>query len=393
MLKDAERQLRVAVITDYFPTSVQPWAGHSAYQTLLELSRKCTVEVFYPESVYPAILTPKSRTYASLDRTHAVPGIPTHYLPFRALPLVTRPINGWLAARAVKKKVKAFRPDVILSYIVYPDGFAAVRVGKSLRVPAVLTAIGSDLNRIPGVLVRQLTRYALKNAGAVFTVSSDLLHTARRLGAPERRSMAILNGCDTAKFRPRDRSAARLALNVPQGQEVVLYVGRLDVRKGLNELVEAVAVLRRDRPAVHLYIVGEGADRVILNAAVARCHLEADTTFVPSCTTDRVALWMAAADLVTLPSYKEGCPNVILEALASGRPVVATNVGGIPELMDGSSGRLIPPNDVPSLTVALDEVLSARWDADELANRHERSWSDVSDDVFGLLKNVLQRRF
>lgn len=384
--------LRVAVVTDYFPTSVQPWAGHSAYQTLLELAQECTVEVFYPESVYPAFLTPGSRTFASLDRTYAVPGIPTHYLPFYAIPYLSRPLNGWLAYRAVRAKVEAFQPDVVLSYIAYPDGFAAVRVAKALGVPAVITAIGSDLNRIPGALVKLLTQRALRKAAAVITVSHDLLRTARRLGASEDTSFAVLNGCDTAKFRPRERAAARKLLDIPQQQEVVLYVGRLDLRKGLVELIEALATLRHQRPGVHLYIVGEGADRVHLNEVVARCDASADITFVPSCTTDRVATWMAAADLVTLPSYKEGCPNVVLEALASGRPVVATRVGGIPELIDDRSGRLVPAHDVPALTQGLNEVLSTTWDADELAHRHERSWKDVAADVLDVLTAVAPRR-
>ena len=386
-----QRKLRVAVITDYFPTSVQPWAGHSAYQTLLELAELCDVHVFYPESVYPKFLTPRSRTYHALDRTYEPPGIAVDYLPFVALPLLSRPLNGWLAARAVREHVKAFKPDVILSYIVYPDGFAAVRVANRLRVPAVVTAIGSDLNRIGGLFVKRMTRYTLRRSREVITVSRDLLTTARRLGARANRSVAILNGCDTSKFRPRDREAARETLAIPLHQDIVLYVGRLDLRKGLIELIEAMALLRRRRPSAHCYIVGEGADRILLNEAVSRLEMEAHITFVPSCTTERVAIWIAAADLLTLPSYKEGCPNVILESLCSGRPVVATNVGGIPELMNDSSGRLVSPKAVAPLAKALEEVLSLQWNAGELANKHHRSWQDVSDDVYAVLQKAVRR--
>jgi glycosyltransferase involved in cell wall biosynthesis len=100
---------------------------------------------------------------------------------------------------------------------------------------------------------------------------------------------------------------------------------------------------------------------------------------------------MAASDLVTLPSYREGCPNVIVEALAAGRPVVATNVGGIPELMDERSGRLVAPKDSIALATALDEVLSQSWDASEIAGRHSRNWSDVSADVENILVATLER--
>jgi glycosyltransferase involved in cell wall biosynthesis len=97
---------------------------------------------------------------------------------------------------------------------------------------------------------------------------------------------------------------------------------------------------------------------------------------------------MAAADLVTLPSYAEGCPNVVLEALASGRPVVATKVGGIPEIMDESVGRLVPPKDVSSLTAALNEVLSQDWNADAIAKRRTRGWSAVADAVEQNLQQI-----
>jgi glycosyltransferase involved in cell wall biosynthesis len=252
----------------------------------------------------------------------------------------------------------------------------------------VITAIGSDLNRISGSAVRRLTRYALRKAAATVTVSRDLLRTARSLGAPQASSVAILNGCDTTKFRPRDRISARETLDIPLKQEIILYVGRLDLRKGLVELIEAVSALRQKRPNVHCYIVGEGADRTLLNECVARCNIHSHVTFVPSCGTERVATWIAASDLLTLPSYKEGCPNVILEALCSGRPVVATNVGGIPELMDQASGRLIDPKNVEQLTVALDEVLAAQWDAGALSDKHHRSWQDVADDLNVVLRDA-----
>jgi glycosyltransferase involved in cell wall biosynthesis len=171
-----------------------------------------------------------------------------------------------------------------------------------------------------------------------------------------------------------------------------VYVGRLDVAKGLRELIEAMARLRVERPRAHCYIVGDGHDKSILVEAIARQGVGEAVTLVPSCPTDQVALWMAAADLVTLPSYREGCPNVVIEALASGRPVVASDVGGIPELMDDSSGRLVPANDASALTIALGEVLSQQWDPAEISGRHSRSWSDVSYDVQKILEQVLSSR-
>jgi len=383
--------MRVAVITRYFPTSQEPWAGHSAFQTLRILARQCELKVFYPESQYPPLLTPGSRAGRQIDFEHRVDGVEVEYIPYFALPAVSRPLNGFSASRSILSRVRAYRPEIILNYIVYPDGDAALRVARALRVPFVVTAIGSDLNVIPDPVCGWLTRRVLREADFTVTVSGDLLKTARRLGAPAERSGAVLNGCDTTIFHPRDRAEARATLGISGDAEAVVYVGRMDMAKGLGELIAAIADLRERRPHLHAWIVGDGPARQQLVDAIASRDVGDRVTLMPSCPTDKVALWMAASDLITLPSYREGCPNVVIEALASGRPVVATDVGGIPELMDDHSGRLVPARDSQALGKALDEVLSQPWDAAAIAARHGRSWADVSRDVEKVLTATLER--
>jgi len=385
--------VRIAVITQYFPNSAQPWAGHSAYQTLRVLARTHDVQVFYPESRYPAFLTPKSRTYGALDPEYQPAGVKTKYIPYTALPLISRPLNGWLMYRALLPHVRSYSPDIILNYVIYPDGYAAVRIAQKLNVPVVLTAIGSDLNRISDSVCARHTKYALQHASYTTTVSGDLLNTARKLGADPARSSAILNGCDTSIFHPADRQAAREELNVPADAEAVVYVGRLDLRKGLLELVQAVAQLSKARPALHCYLVGDGSDKPALEAAIHEHGAESHIHFVPACLTAGVARWMTAADLVTLPSYNEGCPNVVIEALASGRPVVATRVGGIPELVDDACGRLVPPRDIDALRAALKDVLDTSWHPNTIGARYDKSWQDVSSELEQVLSRTLDDTF
>lgn len=394
--------MRIAVLTHYFPTSRDPWAGHSAYQTLRLIARQHPVHVFYPESVYPAALTPPSRRAQApvLDRTWQPGEVDVTYIPFPALPIVSRPLNGFVIAHRLLPAIRRWQPDILLNYIVYPSGYAAVRVAHALRIPVVLTAIGSDLNRIPDPLCRLLTRSALRQADMVTTVSQDLCRTAQHLGAPVSRSRAILNGCDTAVFHPASRAEARHALaldpltldplTLDPEAEIVLYVGRLDLRKGLLELIDAIATLAPTRPRLRCFLVGDGSDEPALRAAIARHNLGHIISLIPPCRTAQVAQWMAAADLVTLPSYKEGCPNVVLEALAAGRPVVASNVGGIPELMDETCGRLIPTHDVPALAAALQSTLSQTWDAQAISTRHSRSWANVAADLNQVLSQLSQ---
>jgi len=101
---------------------------------------------------------------------------------------------------------------------------------------------------------------------------------------------------------------------------------------------------------------------------------------------------MAAADLVTLPSYMEGCPNVVLEALACGRPVVATNVGGIPEILSEECGRLVPPRDARSLAMALAEVLDCSWDAAAISAHGSRSWNTVASELLDIFESLVSAR-
>lgn len=383
--------MKLAVVTHYFPTSAMPWQGHSAYQTLRELAKMCEVHVFCSVAEYPTLLKPKS-PHKAVDLAWRPGEVNVTYVPYTAVPVVSRPLNGYSIARKLLPHVREFDPDVILNYVIYPQGLAAVIIGKKLHVPTVLTAIGSDLNRISDPLCGLLTRKTLRGADFVTTVSHDLCLTARRMGAHPGSTRPKLNGCNTKVFYPRPRLAARETLGLDPESEVIVYVGRLDLRKGLMELVDAMAALRRKRPKAHCYLIGDGPAQAELEAAVAKQNLRDTITFVPPRMSEEVAVWMGASNLVTLPSYNEGCPNVVIEALSSGRPVVATRVGGIPELMDERTGRMVPKQNVPALTKALEQVLEAKWDAQYISKLHGRSWTDVARDLRGIFQELIGRR-
>ena len=166
----------------------------------------------------------------------------------------------------------------------------------------------------------------------------------------------------------------------------------MDVKKGLRELIEAAAALHPQRPNLHVYLVGEGPDGPSLKPPFSRSNAAGYIHALPGCAPDDVAVWMAAADLVTLPSYMEGCPNVVLEALACGRPVVATNVGGIPEIMSDACGRLVPPREPAALAQALASVLDATWDAAAISAHWSRSWNTVAAELLEVFESVLSNR-
>ena len=201
-----------------------------------------------------------------------------------------------------------------------------------------------------------------------------------RYGADPERIRAIPNGCDAALFHPGDRRAAREALGLPQDDEIVLEVGRLVPEKGLRELLHATRRLAATRPGVRVVFVGDGPMQAELAAALIAepaLPLQLAGSQAPA----QVAQWMVASDLVTLPSYSEGHPNVLVEALACGRPVVATPVGGIPEVVDAASGLLVPARDADALAEALAQALDRDWDEATLARRFSRDWQQVARET------------
>jgi glycosyltransferase involved in cell wall biosynthesis len=384
--------LKIAVVTRYFPSSAEPWQGRSAYQTLRVLARLADVRVFYPNASYPSLLKPHSRSYDRLDDSYCPPDVKASYYDFPALPVLSRPFNGWMAARALLPAVRSFAPDLIFSCFLYPDSYAAHKIGKALAVPVVAMSIGSDINRIGDPFSAMLTRTVLREVDFLVTVSGDLRGKAVVMGAAPETTRAVVNGCDLSVFHVSDRLEARQKLHIDPASKVVVYIGRMDVKKGLRELVAAAASLHPARPNVHIYLIGEGPDRPLIENAIQANDAAGYIHALPACAFDDVAVWMAAADLVTLPSYMEGCPNVVLEALASGRPVVAANVGGIPEILSSECGQLVPPRDSSALAQALVSVLDGAWDAKAISARGSRSWETVAAELLDIFESLIPVR-
>ena len=366
------------MVTSQFPLAGEPNRGRPLLQTARELSRIARVRVLSPVARYPRWARPRSYVYRDAAPAHAVAGCDVAHVGYPALPALSRPFNGRSCARALEAPLRAFAPDVVLAYWLYPDAYGAMLAARQAGVPLVAGARGSDL-RVRDALSRALTRPVLQAASRILVVSQDLGRVAvARYGADPARLRTIPNGCDAGTFHPRDRTAARAALGVGADERLVVYVGRLVPEKGLRELLAAVERLSGDAAPVSLALVGDGPMRGELDAlAAGRPRLRLAGAQDPPA----VARWMCAADVVTLPSWSEGHPNVLVESLACGRPVVATPVGGVPEVVDESTGLLVPPRDPVALAQGLRQALEREWDADALAARFSRDWGQVARET------------
>jgi teichuronic acid biosynthesis glycosyltransferase TuaC len=380
--------MKITVVTSYFPTSARPYGGNSAFHTLRFLKPHASIEVICPQERYPNIPGLRPSRYEPADLAWKPPEFRTTYFEYPVIPILTRPFNGRVCANILLPYVRLSRPDLILNYWLYPDGYAAVRVGRELGVPVIVGAIGSDIRTRNDPFTVHLVRQTMSGADAVITVSEELRQRAIAQGIPAEKVTAILNGCDTSVFYPGDRAEARGKVGCDPASELILYAGNLLADKGLGELMDAFIELAESRPRLRLAIVGQGPYREALARRAAAAGVEDRVTMPGRGDAAVVAGWMRAADVFCLPSYSEGCPNVVVEALACGRPVVATKVGGIPELVNETCGMLIPPRNAGELAKALDRALSKPWDSEEIARTFTRSWETVAAETLAVCRKV-----
>jgi len=263
------------------------------------------------------------------------------------------------------------------------------------RRPVVLSVRGSDINLLEGGWVGRINRWIYRRMDLVLGVSQDVAAKLERAGVPAAKIRVVYNGVDS-RFRPGDQHSARAGLGLPPGAFVLLFVGLLVPVKGLEVLLEAVAALAE--PQVCCALVGAGPLRETLQARAGALGLEAQVVFAGARPTAEIPQWMQAADLLVLPSFSEGRPNVVLEAQASGLAVVATRVGGTPELVeDGVSGLLVDSGDPGQLARAITRLRQDGAERQRLGEEGRRraasfTWQASARQVKGLYEQVLGGR-
>jgi glycosyltransferase involved in cell wall biosynthesis len=386
------RNQRITIFTPFFPNSEQPYRGNSTYQLAQRLVEFADVSVVCPLPRYPRWMQPRGFDHRTANLDHRLPDVNAQYFEFPAVPIVTRAINGALCAHYLLDHVQSLAPNLILNYWLYPQGYAAVQIGRKLGIPVIVGSIGTDLNGITDPVTRLFTRLTLRQAHSVVTKSHHLCREAIRLGGDSSKVHTVMNGCDTTIFRIAERLQARVDLNVGPEGHLIVYVGRFEVTKGLIELVEALAMLRRRNRSVQLALVGDGPCQDLIVKHANKLGVAEHIRFVPPQTSRGVSRWLAAANLLALPSYAEGCPNVVLEATSCGRPVVATNVGGIPEVVDERCSVLVPPRDVAALAAGLELALDRDWDEQVIAKSFRRSWEDMAQETYDVCLSALTDR-
>lgn len=275
------------------------------------------------------------------------------------------------------------------------NSFTGAAVALRHRVPLVTTVNGSDINvgtqvRPGNGFRRWATLRGLQASRMVIGISQDLCSKVAGLGIPEERVVHIPDGFDGAKFHPMDASGARRALGLPLDRKIVLSVSNLVPVKGLDLLIDAFAKSRSSSEGAHLYIVGDGPEYEPLSQAIGEQGVENKVHLVGRRDHSEVPLWMNACDLFAMASHSEGWPSVLPEVLACGRPVVATAVGGIPEIIcEELLGELVSPGDAPGLMKAIDRNLRRSFDSEAISSYVQRfEWGCIVPRVLEVYRSV-----
>jgi glycosyltransferase involved in cell wall biosynthesis len=378
--------MKILVLTNLFPTPFDPLRGTFNRQQFERLGRRHEVDVITAVDFRQRL--GKRRPF------DGVPGVRCGYFNFFYPPRVGRALHAfcWWASLELQKgrAIRRARYDAVLASWGYPDAVGAGVLARHLGIPYVVKLHGSDLNvQANHAMRRRQITSALRGAGAVIAVSGALAARARELGADPSTTHVLYNGVDSGMFRPGDSGQAREYLGLPPGVPVVLFVGNLKRSKGCNDLLEAFPAVLSQQPDTLLVFVGEGPEQAVIAARAQALGCQAQLRFAGAVPHGDLPRWFQAASVLCLPSHNEGVPNVVLEAMACGTPVVATRVGGIPEVVPPFAGTLVEPRAQPALSGALLESLGRDWNPAAITEHASQfRWDDNIDRLESILATL-----
>jgi len=390
--------IRTLLFSTLYPSSVRPGHGIFVETRLRELLGNGRVQTkvvapvpwFFSSHArfggYARMAsTPLRETYQGVDVQH-----PRYFIPPKVGMSIAPFTLAMGAVPAIQRLLdEGFDFDLIDAHYYYPDGVAAALLSRYFKRPLVITARGSDINLVSNYLIpRKLIQWAASNAFASIGVSAALTGAMSRLGMATSKLITMRNGIDLVRFNPMPKAEARKVLGwaaVP----TLISVGHLVEDKGHHIAIEALSQLEH----FNLVIVGEGPERQALERLATRLGLHLRVAFTGRIEQMDLPVYYSAADILVLPSSREGWPNVLLEAMACGTPVVATDVGGVAEIVTTDvAGRRLRKRSSNELVSAVQSL----WDCypDKLAVRTHAesfSWQSTTVDQIGLFECITDK--
>ncbi|MCY4756635.1 glycosyltransferase family 4 protein [Pelomonas aquatica] len=391
--------MKILTFSTLFPSSVRPSHGIFVETRLRELLKSGQVEsrVIAPVPWFPSTnprwgdyarfaATPLREQRNGLDVRHP------RYLLAPKVGMTLAPLTLALGARAVVRELidEGFDFDLIDAHYYYPDGVAAALLAKWFGKPLTITARGTDLNLISQyALPRRMIEWAARRAAGSIGVCAALMDVLRGWGHDPARLNVLRNGVDLERFKPLPQDRMRAELGVG-GEPLLLSVGHLIERKGHHVAIEALAEMVKTRPGARLLVIGEGQERAALTALAARLGVNDKLRLTGSLPNTELLKWYSAADVLLLCSSREGWANVLLESMACGTPVVATDIWGTPEVVAApEAGRLVAERTGAAFAAGIEALLADGTDRAATRRYAEGfSWQSTTDGQLRLFNAI-----
>lgn len=385
--------MKILLFSSLFPNSARPSLGVFVENRLCHLIEDTGIEakVIAPIPFFPFKnkIFGKYADYARAPRFDMRDGVEIYYPRYFHLPVIGAFIQSkmmaWAGIRAAKKLIKqGYDFDVIDAHYLYPDGVAASEMSQAVGKPFTMTARGSDVTEIfPVSPYDARITDAAKVAGKVMTVSESLRQGLIAGGVDGAKVETLRNGVDTAIFYPDGFETARERVLQACGIETIapdsklfLSVGWLITRKRNHLMVDAMV----ERPNDHFIMIGDGPERRALESQAQKLNVADRVHFLGQKEHKDLRLYLSGVDILTLMSDREGWPNVLLEAMACGTPVVSTNAGGVSEFVNVPvAGRVVFSDKRRDILTEIDQLLSHYPLREDVVAYAERfSWLETS---------------
>lgn len=373
-MPDTDGRPHIVVLSSLFPSERQPMAGLFIRERMFRVGQELPLAVVSPVPWFPLqgllrCWRPGFRPGAARHETQR--GVDVWFPRFLSVPGLFKRLDGLFMALGAWPRLRRLRRegrlDVLDAHFGYPEGYAATLLGRWLRVPVTLTLRGTETRHARDSALAPRLRQALQHASRIIAVSESLRQVALGMGVPPDKVRVVGNGVDLKKFSPLPRAEARRRLGLQSDAPVLVTVGGLVERKGFHRVIELLPSLRHQHPGLTYLVVGgpspEGDMTDQLQQQVAALGLCDAVRFLGPLPPEELRVPLSAADVFVLATRNEGWANVLLEAMACGLPVVATDVGGNAEVVsEAALGRVVPFGDAEALRQALDSALCASWD-------------------------------
>lgn len=375
---------KILLLTNLYPTDYAPFRASFNRAQFSRLSKVYKIDIFIPVKLkeFYHLLVKKTETPAV--NNIEIKSVLFLYIPkiLRSLQPLFLLIPFLMNSISLRKK----KYNCVIGSWAFPDGVVAALLSKLFKLPVIIKVHGTDINIfMKDNLRRKIIIWSMKQASSIVCVSQALKNILIQSGIPENKIHVIYNGVDQEIF-PYSPPATN------KKPPLILFIGNIITTKGVIELYEAYKELVKTTD-IKLCFIGDGDMKEKLISLTSGDNLNEKITFTGRLEQDKISELIQSCTLVCLPSYNEGVPNVLLEAKSCGRPVVATTVGGIPEIINENDGVLIAPKSKESVIDGIKSALSTKWNHQEIHNNAKKyDWNNNINALSTLIERATNKQ-